>query len=249
MTAASDSEVDPSEVVAIDGPSGAGKSTVARRVAADLGFQYLDTGAMYRAVTWHFLEHDCAPGQLEDAAASERVMRAVLAAMDLRLLPGGRVHVDDRDVTGHLRSREVEARVSAVSALPFVRQAMTRLQRRVAAQGPVVADGRDMGSIVFPHARWKVFLDATPQERARRRQLDFEARGRSVSASEVLEEIEVRDRLDSTRKDAPLVQAEDAVYVDSTGRTTDEVVAIVLQLVRGNGVGGVLPRTDRERRP
>ncbi len=233
----------PTDVVAIDGPSGAGKSTVAKLVAERLGFQYLDTGAMYRAVTWHFLERNCAPDQLvDDRAIAERVMRAVLDAMDLRLLPGGKVLVDGRDVTAHLRSREVEARVSAVSALPFVRLAMTALQRRVAAHGPVVAEGRDMGSVVFPTARWKVFLDADPEERARRRKEDFERRGRTVSASEVLEEIEVRDRLDSTRKDAPLVQAADAAYLDSTGRTTDEVVGAVLAMVRGAASTGEDPR-------
>ena len=227
---------DPTEVVAIDGPSGAGKSTVARLVASRLGFRYLDTGAMYRAVTWHFLERNCAPDQLgDDRPMAERVMRAVLDAMDLRLSLDGQVLVDGRDVTAHLRSREVEARVSAVSALPFVRHAMTALQRRVASHGPVVAEGRDMGSVVFPRAQWKVFLDAAPQERARRRQRDFELRGRSVSEREVLEEIEVRDRLDTTRKDAPLVQAEDATYVDTTNQSTEAVVEAILALVRGRG--------------
>lgn len=230
---------DPTEVVAIDGPSGAGKSTVAKLVAERLGFQYLDTGAMYRAVTWHFLERNCAPDQLvEDREVAEGVMRAVLDAMDLRLSSGNRVFVDGRDVTSHLRSREVEARVSAVSALPFVRRAMSALQRRVATHGPVVAEGRDMGSVVFPKARWKVFLDAQPAERARRRQEDFERRGRQVSAREVLEEIEVRDRLDSTRKDAPLMQAADAIYLDSTGKATEAVVDAILALVRGAGVAG-----------
>jgi cytidylate kinase len=159
-------------------------------------------------------------------------MQAVLDAMQLRLLPGGRVEIDGRDVTSHLRSREVEERVSAVSALPFVRQAMGRLQRLVASHGPVVAEGRDMGSVVFPHARWKVFLDAAPQERARRRQRDFEQKGRMVSPAEVLEEIEVRDRLDSTRKDAPLIRVVDAFYLDTTGLDTEAVVAAVLRFVR-----------------
>lgn len=242
-----DREPDPRDVVAIDGPSGAGKSTVARQVADQLGFQYLDTGAMYRAVTWHFLQHNCAPGQIDgDPAVAERVMQSVLDDMELRLLPGDRVFVDARDVTSHLRSREVESRVSAVSALPFVRLAMTRLQRKVAAVGPVVADGRDMGSVVFPHARWKVFLDAQPEERARRRQRDFEARGRSVSASEVLEEIEVRDRLDRTRKDAPLVQADDAVYVDTTSLATADVVEAILQIVRsGSQAAAGAPMRER----
>jgi cytidylate kinase len=226
---------DPTEVVAIDGPSGAGKSTVATLVAARLGFQYLDTGAMYRAVTWHFLSRNCAPGQsAADPAAAEREMRAALQAMDLHLADSGHIVVNGRDVTTHLRSHMVEARVSAVSALPFVRKAMTELQRRVAAHGPVVAEGRDMGSVVFPHARWKVFLDADPAERARRRQRDFARRGREVSEREVLEEIAVRDRLDSSRKDAPLVQADDATYLDSTGKTTEQVVDAILNIVRAS---------------
>ncbi len=229
------------EVVAIDGPSGAGKSTVARALAKRLGFAYLDTGAMYRAVTWHFLEEQCAPGQLDgDPVAIEQRMRAVLQATRLRLQPEGRVLVGEHDVTAHLRSREVEARVSAVSALPFVREAMRDLQRKVATQGPVVAEGRDMGSVVFPNARWKIFLDADPVERARRRQKDFAGRGRPVSEREVLEEIEVRDRLDSTRKDAPLLRAPDAHLVDSTGLSTEQVLERILRLMgRGDGEGRV----------
>lgn len=228
-----DPEPSPTEVVAIDGPSGAGKSTVARQLAQALGFAYLDTGAMYRAVTWHFLEQQCAPTELgDDPTENEQRMRDALTGMRLRLLPGGRVEVNGHDVTNHLRSREVESQVSAVSALPFVRAAMRRLQRQVALQGPVVAEGRDMTSVVFPDARWKVFLDADAIERARRRQRDFEARGRSVSQQEVLAEIEVRDRLDSTRKDAPLQRIEGAHYVDSTGQSSDEVVAGILLWIR-----------------
>lgn len=232
------------EVVAIDGPSGAGKSTIARLLARALGFAFLDTGAMYRAVTWHFLEEQCAPAQLDgDPAAAEQRMRRVLADTELRLLPEGRVLVNGRDVTGHLRSREVESQVSAVSALPFVREAMRDLQRRVAAQGPLVAEGRDMGSVVFPDARWKVYLDAQPAERARRRQRDFAARGRPVSEHDVLEEIEVRDRLDSTRKDAPLIRAPGAHYVDSTGLGAEQVVAAILRWMGRADAAASLPAT------
>ncbi len=228
---------EPAAVVAIDGPSGAGKSTVARRLAAALGFGFLDTGAMYRAVTWHFLALGCAPAECAAEPDQGRTRMAdALAAMRLELRDG-RLYVDGRDVTAHLRTREVESQVSAVSALSFVRAAMRDLQREVARHGPVVAEGRDMGSVVFPAARWKVYLDAAPSERARRRCQDFAQQGRSVSEAVVLEEILVRDRLDSTRSDAPLRRAADAQYIDSTGLTTDAVVAQLLAFVRGVDAG------------
>lgn len=232
----------PTDVVAIDGPSGAGKSTVARQLAQRLGFGFLDTGAMYRAITWHFLEAGCAPAECaEEPDHGLGRMRAALAQARLELV-GGRVVLNGRDVTAHLRTREVESQVSAVSALSFVRAAMRDLQRAVAAAGPVVAEGRDMGSVVFPRARWKVYLDAAPTERARRRCQDFARQGRDVSEPDVLEEILVRDRLDSTRSDAPLQQAPDALYVDSTGLTSDVVVAQLLAYVRGGAAAGEVVR-------
>jgi cytidylate kinase len=224
---------DPTAVVAIDGPSGAGKSTVARQLAQKLGFAFLDTGAMYRAVTWHFLQQGCAPAECaghQDHGLHLMQQAMASAKFELR---DGRVLVNGRDVTAHLRTREVESQVSAVSALPFVRAAMRDLQRSVALHGPIVAEGRDMGSVVFPRARWKVYLDAAPSERARRRCQDFHRQGRAVSEGDVLDEILVRDRLDSTRQDAPLRQAADALYVDSTGLTTDAVVVRLLGFVRG----------------
>ncbi len=221
----------PVEVVAIDGPSGAGKSTVAKLLAQQIGFQYLDTGAMYRAITWHFLQAGCAPAECAgDPDQGMARMQAALVAARLELR-GGRLLLNGRDVTSHLRTREVESQVSAVSALGFVRAAMRDLQRGVAVR-PVVAEGRDMGSVVFPDARWKVYLDAAPSERARRRSQDFARQGRQISELDVLEEILVRDRLDTTRSDAPLRQAADALYVDSTGLTTEAVVALLLDFVR-----------------
>ncbi|MBL8754200.1 MAG: (d)CMP kinase [Planctomycetes bacterium] len=228
----------PTQVVAIDGPSGAGKSTVARQLAAQLGFGFLDTGAMYRAITWHFLQTGCAPAECAgDPDRGVARMRQALATAHLELVAGA-VLLNGKDVTAHLRTREVESQVSAVSALSFVREAMRDLQRVVAAAGPVVAEGRDMGSVVFPQARWKVYLDAAPSERARRRCQDFARQGRIVSEGDVLEEILVRDRLDSTRSDAPLRQAPDAFYLDSTGLLTEQVVAMLLQFVRGTSAAG-----------
>ena len=149
----------------------------------------------------------------------------------------GNMLLNGRDITAHLRTREVESQVSAVSALSFVRASMGDLQRGVAMQGPVVAEGRDMGSVVFPKARWKIYLDAAPSERARRRCQDFERQGRTVSEVDVLEEIMVRDRLDSTRSDAPLKQADDALYLDTTGLTQERVIEQLLALVSGNSNG------------
>ena len=231
-------DIVPTEVVAIDGPSGAGKSTIARKLAQSLGYAFLDTGAMYRAITWHFLERGIAPSAcVAEADLGSAKMMAALAEADVRI-QGDHILLDGRDITAHLRTREVELQVSAVSALSFVRARMGELQRAVAMQGPVVAEGRDMGSVVFPSARWKVYLDAAPTERARRRCQDFDRQGRKVSHDEGLEEIMVRDRLDSNRSDAPLKQATDALYLDTTGLTAEAVIEQLLRLVKGESLGG-----------
>lgn len=216
-------------VVAIDGPSGSGKSTVARALAMELGYAYLDTGAMYRAVTWYLLSR-----QVAETASDEELERE-LDELDLCATRDGRVLLGGQDITAHLRSREVESKVSLVSARPVVRKAMRKHQRQFATSGPIVAEGRDVASVVFPNARWKFFLDAEPEERARRRHQDFVASGRDVSKAEVLEEMAVRDRLDSTRTDAPLARTRDATYVDTTGQDVATVVARLRGIVTADG--------------
>jgi CMP/dCMP kinase len=217
-----------SVVVAIDGPAGAGKSSVARRVAALLGFAYLDTGAMYRAVTHAALERGVALG---DGSA----LAALARGLDLALAADGRVSLAGRDVTAHLRTERVNAGVSLVAAVPEVRAVMVGHQRRFAREnGRIVAEGRDIGTVVFPDAAAKVYLDARPEERARRRQAEVASHdpGAAPTLSAVREGLERRDRLDSTRAVAPLARAPDAWVLDTTDLTLDQVVSRVLAQVQ-----------------
>jgi CMP/dCMP kinase len=197
-------------VIAIDGPAGSGKSTVARGVAAALGFRYLDSGAMYRSV---------ALARLRDPNAN---------AEDLQLDIGPlRIVLDGDDVTDAIRSEAVSAEASRVSADPAVRAAMVARQKELIASGDWVAEGRDIGTVVAPDAALKVFLTAAPEERARRRALQLGA-----DPAEVLREILERDERDATRAHSPMVAADDAVQVDTTGRSVEEVVADVVALAQ-----------------
>lgn len=197
-------------VIAIDGPSGAGKSTVARAVAHHLGFSYLDTGAMYRCIAL-------------EATASGRPAEEV--ADQARISLSGRVLLDGRDVTEAIRAPEVSAAASQISTDPAVREALVRRQQELLRDGNWVAEGRDIGTVVAPHAAVKVFLTADPGERARRR-----ARELNTDESTVLYEQTRRDEQDESRAHSPLVQATDAVALDTTALTLDEVVESVLTL-------------------
>lgn len=213
-------------VVAIDGPAGAGKSTVAKGVARALGFAHLDTGAMYRALTARALDL----GVPTDDGPS---LAALAGKMDIRyadqnLLVGG------KPPGRAIRSRRVSSAVSAVSAHAPVRHEMVRIQRRILRRGKVVAEGRDIGTVVCPEARVKVFLTASVAERARRRHAELLRTGEDVSIETLRREIRRRDRLDSTREISPLVPALDAVVVDSTGKTPHEVIAEIVALVEGS---------------
>jgi pantoate ligase/cytidylate kinase len=219
-----------SPLVAIDGPAGAGKSTVTRAFAERLGLVYLDTGAMYRAVTWLVLEQGVNP-------ADSEAVDVVLDDLQVELEPLQQgvqvVRVNGHEVTDAIRDPRVTASVSAVAAHACVRAAMTAQQQRMGKAGGLVAEGRDIGTAVFPDAELKVFLTATPKERARRRALDLEARGHEVPALLELEaQIVERDRLDSTREVAPLLQADDAIELISDGMAIDQVIDALEDLFR-----------------
>lgn len=221
-------------VVAIDGPAGAGKSTIAKAVAFRLGWAHLDTGSMYRAVTLYFVDHGVDFANAADGNRDEKIRQA-LAKIHLRCGGSGRVWLDDVEVTELLREPRVEDSVSAVAAIPAVRRSMRDLQRAQSAHGPLVVEGRDMTSVVFPDARWKFYVDASARERARRRRGDFEIHGRSVpSVDEVQRELEERDRLDSTREDSPLRRVDDAQYLDTTGVGVDEAVTWIVDRVESD---------------
>jgi cytidylate kinase len=207
--------------IAIDGPAGAGKSTIARRLAERLGFVYIDTGAMYRAVALWALRTGVA---LSDMHRLERL--AIEAAIEF-VPGGGTVLLNGEDVTDVIRTPEVSEAASQVSVVAAVRRALVAKQREIGEQVSVVMEGRDIGSVVFPDAKVKIFLDAHPEERVARRAMEA-----SLPAEVVSEQIEERDRRDRTRAESPLVQAPDAVYVNTTGLSLDQVEEAVLRIVR-----------------
>ncbi|MGB9661091.1 MAG: (d)CMP kinase [Moorellaceae bacterium] len=215
--------------VAIDGPAGAGKSTVARRVAEELGYLYVDTGAMYRALTWKALQQgiDLADEQaLTDLAAAIRVEFQRISPEKIAVL------CDGYNVTREIRSREVSEQVSRVAAVPGVRARLVEKQRRMAAGGGVVMDGRDIGTHVLPEAAHKFFLTASLEERAKRRWQELIAQGRRISLEEVKQELAQRDRQDTEREVAPLRPAPEAVIIDTTNLSPEEVTAHILNIIR-----------------
>lgn len=211
-------------IVTIDGPAGAGKSSAARALARRLGFDFLDTGAMYRAVTLAGLRARC------DLADPE-VMAALVAGMVLEM-PAGKVVMNGEDITGLIRTPEVTAASGPVASNPAVRKQLVIWQRALAEDRNIVCEGRDQGTIVFPHAGCKFFLQADPEERARRRHRELVARGENITLDEVLKAQETRDRRDAERHIAPMVPAADAVIVDSTSCTVEQTVDLMEQEVR-----------------
>jgi len=215
-------------VVAIDGPAGAGKSTVARQVSKDLGYIYIDTGAMYRALTVKALRQGII---LYDEAALSRLAKET----EIRLTYQDHTQVifmDGEDVSVAIRTPQVSQNVSLVARVPGVRTEMVELQRRLAQNGGVVMDGRDIGTFVLPEAECKIFLTASARERALRRARDLEASGYEVDIDELEKEIATRDRIDSTREMAPLQQASDAILIDTSDMSFNEVVDKIKEYIR-----------------
>jgi len=215
-------------IVTIDGPSGSGKSTISRMLARQLGFTYLDTGAMYRAVALKL--HRLGVG-LDDQAA----LKELLETTEITLIPNGdddvRVLLDGEDVSTAIRTPEMALAASRVSAHPMVRRRLTELQRTMGAHGGIVAEGRDMGTVVFPDAEFKFYLTAAPEERARRRASQLAQKGMAVDEEEILDQIRKRDYDDARREHAPLKPAEDAVVVDCSTLGPDEVVDKMLEVI------------------
>jgi cytidylate kinase len=210
-------------IITLDGPAGAGKSSTARALARRLGWFYMDTGAMYRAVTLVALEREV---PLDDAGRL-----AALADSLAIVFRDGRVHVDDRDVSGEIRTERITAATRSVADAPPVRDVMKRMQRLLADGIDVVTEGRDQGSVVFPHAELKVFLTATPEERARRRHCEERSRGVATSLEAILAAQNRRDEGDRVREVGAMKPAADAVLVETDGLTQDEVVERLVRLI------------------
>ena len=218
-------------IIAIDGPVGSGKTTVARRVADLLGYTYLDSGAMYRALAWKALRDAVpfdSPAHLEALARTTRIDLA-------RHGSGLRVLVDGEDVTERIRSVPVAQAASHIAVVPGVRSPLVAQQRRAGAPGGVVMEGRDIGTVVFPDADLKIFLDASVEVRADRRRQEYLAKGEWFDPERMIEEVRERDRRDRERKVSPLVRAADAVLVDNTAMDADETARVIALLARERG--------------
>ena len=220
------------KIIAVDGPAASGKSTLGKRVADSLGYLYFDTGVMYRAITWVALR---TATEISDELAITALANNTPIDIEPPTIDDGRgydVMVQGQDITWEIRRPDVDANVSVVSAFPGVRHALSAQQRRIGMRGKVVMVGRDIGTVVLPEADLKIFLDASAEERARRRYLEQKLKDETVEYQRILESVQKRDRIDSSREVAPLRPADDAVIIDSDGINADQVYSQVLALVR-----------------
>jgi cytidylate kinase len=221
--------------IAIDGPAGSGKSTVARRAAALLGYLYLDSGAMYRAVAWKALEGGIAlenEAQLEALARTTHIeLKSPTAEQETAGLKN-RVFVDGREVTEEIRTGDVAQAASQLATVAGVREVLVAEQQRAGQGGGVVMEGRDIGTVVFPHAELKIFLEASPEVRAQRRWKEHQEKGEHLALLEVLQEVRERDKRDRERKVSPLVRAKDAVLVDNTALGIEETARLIVYLAK-----------------
>lgn len=214
--------------VAIDGPAGAGKSSAARLAAGNVHYLYIDTGAMYRAITWAILQHHV---DIQD----ERAVGSFIQPLSIRLEPLAdtcRVYVNDTEVTEEIRTQEISFHVSSVAALAVVRQKLVQLQRDMAKQGGVILDGRDIGTVVLPDADIKIFLTASVHSRAKRRYLEMQAKGSTETLEEIENSIAQRDYQDSHRAVSPLKQADDAMLLDNSELNLEETADVITKLIR-----------------
>jgi CMP/dCMP kinase len=215
-------------IVAIDGPSAAGKTSAARMLAKRLGYLYLDSGALYRAIAWKVSQSGLDPKE-------EQRLSELLSKTEIRVEAKGddfRVRVDDSDVTSHLRAPAISRLASQVSGIRAVREKLLQVQRQLGGAGGVVVEGRDIGTVVFPSAHVKFYLDATPHVRGNRRYQELKEMGHAVNENKVLEEMRIRDEKDSRREIAPLKKADDAFVLDSTGMALEEVVNRMMAVVQ-----------------
>ena len=212
------------EIISLDGPSGAGKSTVAKLVAKKLGYKYLDTGAMYRAVTLFFLNKNV-------NIQNDNEIVSAISDLKISFDNNNKIYLNDLDVSEEIRSIKVVNMVSKVSSISAVRKSMVSLQRAIAENDNYVVDGRDIGSVVFPLAKYKFYIDASVEIRAKRRYEEEIQKGKDITFEEVLDSIKKRDEFDSNREDSPLVVPKDAIIIDTTNMTIDEVVQKITDVV------------------
>ncbi len=211
-------------IITIDGPSGSGKGTVSRLLAKKLGYRYLDTGALYRAVAWKVREENADPDD-------EEALKAILEKIKIEL-SGDRIFVDGTDVTSFIRTVEIGELSSQVSAKPVVRQGLFTIQREMGLNGKIVIEGRDTGTVIFPEAENKFFLDASLEERGRRRYEELKIKDTGITLAATIEDIKKRDSRDSSRENSPLMKTDDMIYIDSTNLSIEEVVDKILEKLK-----------------